>query len=99
MQWELAMGALNAACVAAFGREVIFRPAAGAPFTVAGVLETGARLEENAPGTYAVLFLRRADLPQVPERGDEVEIDGASYKVFEIEADAAGAVKLALRVQ
>ena len=94
------MGALNAACLAAFGRDVTFRPVTGgASFTAAGVLETGVRLEENAPGTYAVLFLRRADLPQGPERGDEVEIDGVSYKVFEIEADAAGGVKLALRLQ
>ena len=93
------MGALNAACLAAFGREVMYCPAAGAPFTVTGVLETGARLEETAPGTYAVLFLRREDLPKLPERGDEVEVDGALYKVFEVEADAAGGVKLALRLQ
>ena len=99
MQWELAMGALNAVCLAAFGRDVTFRPATCASFTVAGVLETGARLEENAPGTYAVLFLRRADLPQGPERGDELEIDGVRYKVFEIEADAGGGMKLALRLQ
>ena len=98
MQWESAMGALNAACLAAFGRTVTFRPAIGAAFTVAGVLETGARLEENAPGTYAVLFLRRADLAQMPERGDEVEGAGARYRVFEIEADAGGGVKLTLRV-
>ena len=98
MQWESAIGALNAACLGAFGRDVTFRPAGGAPFTVAGVLETGTRLEENAPGTYALLFLRRADLAQMPERGDEVEVAGASYKVFEIEADAGGGVKLALRV-
>jgi len=93
------MGALNAACLAAFGREVVYCPAAGAPFTVTGVLETGVRLEETAPGTYAVLFLRLADLPHPPECGDEVEIDGVTYKVFEVEADAAGGVKLALRLQ
>ncbi len=96
--WQDLTTALNAACLAAFGRDVTFRPADGAPFTVTGVLETGARLEETAPGTYAVLFLRRVDLPQVPECGDAVEIDGASYKVFAIEADAGGGVKLALRV-
>lgn len=99
MFWESAMGALNAACLAAFGREITYSPATGAPFTVTGVLETGVRLEETAPGTYAVLFLRRGDLPQLPERGDKVEIDGSGYKVFEVEADAAGGVKLALRLQ
>ncbi|MCX6624681.1 MAG: hypothetical protein NTY38_27190 [Acidobacteria bacterium] len=93
------MGVLNAACLAAFGQDVTFRPATGAPFTVAGVLETGARLEKNAPGTYALLFIRAADLPAPPERGDEVEVGGASYKVFEIEADAGGGLKLALRLE
>jgi hypothetical protein len=97
MSWESAMGALNAACLAAFGREVVYCPAAGAPFTVTGVLETGARLEATAPGTYAVLFLRATDLPSPPERGDEVEVDGALYKVFEVESDAAGGTVLSLR--
>ncbi len=92
------MGVLNTACLAAFGREVTYRPATGAPVTVTGVLETGARLEENAPGTYALLFLRLADLPKPPERGDEVEVGGATYKVFEIEADGEGGVRVALRL-
>ena len=97
--WQDLTKALNAACLAAFGREVTYSPAAGAPITVTGVLETGARLEETALGTYAVLFLRRTDLPRAPQRGDEVEIDGSGYKVFEVESDAAGGVKLALRLQ
>ena len=100
MSWESAMGALNAACLAAFGREVTYSPAAGAPVTVTGMLETGVRLEETAPGIYAVLFLRRADLPQPPQRGDEVEIDGAGLQGVRgggrrrgrREARAAGAV-------
>lgn len=99
MSWDAAAGALNAACIAAFGREVTYRPGAGAPVVITGILETGARLEDNAPGTYALLFIRAADLAAPPERGDEVEVAGASYKVFEIEADAAGGVKLALRLQ
>lgn len=36
------MGALNAACLGAFGQGVLFRPAVGAPFTITAVLETGA---------------------------------------------------------
>ena len=93
------MGALNAACLDVFGMQVTYRPAAGASVIITGILETGARLEENAPGTYALLFLRATDLPVPPARGDEVEIRGATYKVFEVEADAAGGVKLALRIQ
>ena len=99
MSWESALGALNAACLSAFGREVTYRPSTGAPSTINGVLETGLRLEENAPGTYAVLFLRLADLPQTPERGDEAVIGGTVYTVFEVEADAAGGAKLGLRRQ
>ncbi len=93
------MGALNAACLDMFGRQVTYRPAAGAPVAITGILDTGVRLEESSPGTYAVLFLRTSDLPSAPERGDEVEIDGETYKVFEVEADAGGGVKLALRIR
>ncbi|MCL5743465.1 MAG: hypothetical protein M1541_05985 [Acidobacteria bacterium] len=99
MSWDAAMGALNAACLNVFGRQVTYRPAAGASVVITGILETGVRLEANAPGTYALLFLRWADLPQPPVPADEVEIGGATYKVFEVEADAAGGVKLALRIQ
>ena len=99
MSWDATMGALNAACLSVFGRQVLYRPAAGDPIAVTGILETGVRLEAHAPGTYALLFLRLADLPQPPEPSDEVEIDGAIYKVFEVEADAAGGVKLALRIR
>lgn len=99
MSWDAQAGALNAACLAAFGRAVVYQAAADAPVTINGILDPGSRREESAPGTYAVLFVRMADLPQPPERGDEVEIDGSTYKVFEVEADAAGGVKLALRIQ
>jgi hypothetical protein len=93
------MCALNGTVLRVFGRPVTYRPAAGDPLVVTGILETGARLEENSPGTYALLFLRTADLPSPPACGDEVELDGAAYRVFEIEADAAGGVKLALRIR
>jgi pyruvate/2-oxoglutarate dehydrogenase complex dihydrolipoamide acyltransferase (E2) component len=35
--------------------------------------------------------------PAVPARGDEVEIGGVRYKVFDIEADPEGAAVLKLR--
>jgi len=99
MSWDAAMGALNAACLGVFGRQVTYQPAAGDPIVVTGILETGVRLEENAPGTYALLFLRATDLPLPPACGDEVEIDGGTYKVFEVEADVGRGVKLALRIR
>jgi hypothetical protein len=99
MSWNSAMGVLNVACLATFGRAVTYQPGSGAPVTITAIVDTGSRLEQNSPGIYAVLFLRLTDLPQPPQCGDEVEIDGTGYKVFEVEADAAGGVKIALRVQ
>ncbi len=99
MSWDAVTGALNAACLATFGREIIYRPAAGAPLPIRGILQTGAQLEESAPGIYALLFVQSADLPSQAQRGDAVEIAGVRYKVFEVEADAAGGVRLALRLE
>jgi hypothetical protein len=99
MSWDAAMGALNKACLSTFGRQVTYQPAAGAPVTITGIVDSGSRLEEHSPGVYAVLFMRLADLAQPPACGDQVQIDGTTYKVFEVEADAAGGVKIALRVQ
>jgi hypothetical protein len=99
MSWDAAIGSLNAACLSAFGRQVTYQPAGGAPVTITGIVDSGSRLEENSPGVYAALFVRLADLPQPPVCGDEVEIEGTAYKVFEVEADAAGGARLALRMQ
>jgi len=97
MAWDNSIGALNSACLAAFGRLVTYRPAAGAPVELRGILQTGAQLEGRAPGVYAVLFLQAADLPAGAGLGDAVAIGADTYKVFEMESDAGGGVKLALR--
>ena len=96
--WTSLMDALNTAVLGAFGREVTYVPQAGAPFAVRAITEAPHQTEDASPGTYAVLFLRLADLALPPARGDEAVIDGATYKVFEIVADADGGVKLALRL-
>ena len=96
--WTSLMDALNTAVLGAFGREVTYVPQAGVPVTVRAITEAPHQTEDASPGTYAVLFLRLADLAQPPVRGDEAVIDGTTYKVFEIVADADGGVKLALRV-
>jgi hypothetical protein len=87
---------LNAACFAAFGRTVTYTPQAGEPFTVTGVLDTGARPENAAPGAYALLFVRAAAFAQPPARGDEVTLGGSAYKVVDLEADAEGGLRLVL---
>ena len=90
---------MNEACLRVFGSDVIYRPQAGGQASVRGVLEATRETEDTAPGVYAVLFVRLTDLPVPPQRGDQVEIAGATYKVFGIEADGQGGVTLALRVE
>jgi hypothetical protein len=95
--WEAAVGGLNAAVVNAFGREVLYLPEAGGQATVRAVFQAVREGEDASPGIYAVLFVRLADLAAPPVRGDEVQIGGTRYKVFDIEADTEGAVVLRLR--
>ncbi len=64
---------------------------------LSAVFQAVQEAEDDSPGVYAVLFVRLADLTTVPVRGDGVEIGGARYKVFDIEADAEGAAVLRLR--
>jgi hypothetical protein len=88
---------LNAAVVRTFGRQVLYLPEAGGQAAVCAVFQPARGAEDSSPGVYAVLFVRLADLPVPPARGDEVEIAGTRYKVFDIEADAEGAAVLRLR--
>jgi hypothetical protein len=85
------------ACLRVFGREVLYLPEAGGQTVVRAVFQPAREAEDASPGVYAVLFIRLADLPAAPARGDEVEIGGVRYKVFDIEADAEGAAVLKLR--
>jgi hypothetical protein len=95
--WGAAVSDLNAAVVNTFGREVLYLPEAGGAATVRAVFQPAREAEDVSPGVYAVLFVRLADLSAAPVRGDEVEIEGLRYKVFDIEADAEGAAVLRLR--
>jgi len=88
---------MDEACLRVFGREVTYLPGAGGQATVRAVFQPAREAEDSSPGVYAVLFVRLADLLAAPMRGDEVEIGGARYKVFDIEADAEGAAVLRLR--
>jgi hypothetical protein len=95
--WEAAVSGLSAAVVDTFGREVAYLPEAGGQAFVRAMFQPARETEDASPGVYAVLFVRLADLPAPPMRGDEVEIESTRYKVFDIEADAEGAVVLRLR--
>jgi len=91
------VGRMDEACQRVFGREVLYLPEAGGQATVRAVFQAVREGEHASPGIYAVLFVRLADLAAPPVRGDEVQIDGTRYKVFDIEADTEGAAVLRLR--
>ncbi|MCC6364940.1 MAG: hypothetical protein IT165_15590 [Bryobacterales bacterium] len=95
--WASLLGALNSAALSAFGREVRYLRQTGSQVSVRGIFENTCESQENSPGVYAVLFVRLADLPQPPERGDEVAVDSQTYKIFDIEADTGGTAVLRLR--
>jgi hypothetical protein len=95
--WASLTNALNTGVLGAFGREVVYTPQAGDPVNVRAIFESTREAEENAPGVYAVLFVRAGDLSLPPQRGDEVTVDGATYKVYDLEGDTTGAVVLKLR--
>lgn len=95
--WCSLLGALNSTSLGIFGGEVSYRRSSGETIAIRAIVETTREMEEAAPGVYAVLFLRLKDLPQPPERGDVVSIDGRDYKVFDIEADGGGGALIRLR--
>ncbi len=95
--WQAAVKDLDAAVLRTFGHEVLYLPESGGAAPIRAVFQPVREGEEASPGVCAVLFVRLADLPAAPMRGDEVEIGGARYKVFDIEADAEGAAVLRLR--
>jgi hypothetical protein len=95
--WQAAVKDLDAAVVQTFGREVLYLPEAGGAAAIRAVFQPAREAEDASPGVYAVLFVRLGDLPGAPRRGDDVEIDGVRYKVFDIEADSEGAAVLKVR--
>jgi hypothetical protein len=97
MDFADSIARMDATCLRVFGRKVTYLPETGGQATVRAVFQPTREAEESVIGVYAVLFVRAAELPSVPQRGDEVEVDGQRYKVFEIEADTSGASVLRLR--
>ncbi len=97
--WNSLLNGLNAECLGAFGREVFYIPQFGKQFSVRAVFEATRGPEDAAPGIYAALFVRAGDFLVPPERGDEVIVDGTTYKLFDMEADQGSGVFLRLRQQ
>jgi hypothetical protein len=53
--------------------------------------------ERHQDGVYARLFINLSDFAAPPEKGDEVTVDGKTYKVFEFLSDPTRGAWLALR--
>jgi hypothetical protein len=95
--WGQLTGALNAGVLDAFGCEVAYHSQAGGTVDIRAIFQPAREAEDSAPGVYSVIFVRLADLPAPPARGDAVDIGEVHYKVFYIEADTSGAAVLRLR--
>ncbi|MGE5647026.1 MAG: hypothetical protein ACM336_14665 [Acidobacteriota bacterium] len=89
--------ALNRRCISTFGQTVTYQPAVGEPFEVTAIMERATDEQRRADGVYARLFVNLADFGAAPAAGDEVMIDGATYKVFQVMTDPAGGGWLSLR--
>jgi hypothetical protein len=81
------------ACLRVFGQDVTYLPQSGGQASIRAIFQPTRETEEASPGVYGVVFVR----PDAPALGDEVEIGGARYKVYDIEADQEGGVVLRLR--
>jgi hypothetical protein len=89
--------ALNKACVKTFGTAVSYQQGTDAPFAVMGVVMKDSDEERHREGLYARLFVGLADFTTAPDHGDVAIIDGVTYTVFEVLADAMGGVTLSMR--
>ncbi len=97
--WTSLISSLNAAVLEAFGREVQYLPQSGGEYTIRAIFEATERAEESVGKSFAVVFIRLADLTLEPERGDLVRVGESNYKVFEIEADNEGGARLGLHAE
>ncbi len=98
LDWASLIGNLNRSVADTFGREVQWVPSdTGVPVTLNAIWQTANQQDANAMGVYAVAFVVLADLPAAPARGDQMVVNGVAYKVYEIEHDNQGGVRLGLR--
>ena len=89
--------ALNKACIKSFGTAVSYQQGTAAPFSVKGIVMKDSDEERHREGLYVRLFVALADFATPPDHGDVAIIDGVTYTVFEVLADAMGGVTLSLR--
>ena len=88
--------ALNKACIKSFGTAVSYQQGTAAPFPVSVIVMKDSD-EERHEGRYVRLFVGIVDFITPPDHGDVAIINGVTYTVFEVMADAMGGVTISLR--
>lgn len=93
MGWKEQSAGMNAQCLATFGEEAVYTPAAGSPVTIRGIFDedhveldmtTGAAVTSSSP----VLSIRASDLVAAPKRGDSVLVRGRTFAVVDWRPDS-----------
>jgi len=100
MNWEDATKRALGTALNTFGKSATYTPAVGAASTITGVFDRGYRaIEFNGVETssFAITFaIKLEDLSANPVSGDQVTIDGTTYKIIESQEDGQGGAILIL---
>lgn len=100
---ELTENALSI-CMDVFNEETLVSYSRGVDtYSIKGILETGfveedPNLERPVGSTKAVLTVQSSKMPIAPKKGDRVSVNSKNYRVFEVEPDTFGGIKLILEV-
>lgn len=95
--WSNFSALLTHACQQTFGEPVVYRPEAGDPVAVTGLVTRASEEEQQQDGVYLHLALAISDLASPPVRGDRATIQGVHYIVWQSLVDEAGGYNLGLR--
>ena len=96
--WSAELAKKVAIQVATFGRQVTYTPDGGAPAQVTAILVEAAEREHQSPGVVARLLVDLAAFPVPPASGGAVAIDGAAYRVFDVDAAEDGSAVISARL-
>jgi hypothetical protein len=104
--WPVIEAGINATLLSEFGERLTYSRAdlpgftgSGlAPFTITGVPNTSGEFATPLSPLYGSVFVRIADIPSGPQKGDDVVIAALTYKVQQIFPNAhGGTAELKLR--
>jgi hypothetical protein len=79
---------LGPALFPVLGVDVVYTPQAGAPVNLRGIFDQSDEARGRGQDTLAgKLWIQLADLPSAPRKGEQVEIDGATYRICNVPSD------------